>query len=175
MHCFIFCVFACACFCAHVFEMCCRPCVCVSVLYLTWLSDSGSQWSCSRSMRLSPGGRSACHAMSPCARLCPCPSVSMRVWGHTCILTRVCICLCLWLQVQPCRSAARQTFLTMFPWGAISLPVGLRVPCATMITFTSTIKSRRAQITVTRRETHPPSPDPVKYDARICSAQHSLS
>lgn len=46
-------------------------------------------------------------------------------------------------------------FSLLSPWGAVSPPVGLGFPCVTMITFTSTIESRRTQITVT-----PPHPQP---------------
>lgn len=48
-------------------------------------------------------------------------------------------------------------FALLSPRGAVSLPVGMGFPCVTMITFTSTIKSRRTQITVTQWET-PPAP-----------------
>lgn len=158
---------------AFVHKMCTCLCLCVSVLCLTRLSDSGSQWYCSRSMRLSPGGCSVCHAMFPCARVCLISNASecLCAWG----LTRVCVCLtlCLWLQVHtplkrcmPDLSHHRLPGVPfLFQWAS-----GFHV---TMITFTSTIKSRRTQITVTHRGTPLPhllDPDEIWWQDLLSSA-----
>lgn len=104
-----------------------------------------------------------------CVHVCLCSTVSATV--SACVHTHACVSV-------TARVPHARPFSPASPLGAVSLPVGLGFPCVTMITFTSTIKSRRTQITVTHRGTppHPPRLKTLmKYDGRICSAQHSLS
>ncbi len=144
--------------------------VCPTVLYLTWLSDSGSHWNCLRSIRLSPGGPCVCYAMSLCAslRLCSSASVSMCVTAHR--LTHMCMYLSppVTVSASACTAEALQArpLSPLYPRGAVSLPAGHGFPCVTMITFTSTIKSRRTQTTVTHRGArhHHPQPPPLDRD-----------
>lgn len=118
---------------AFVHKMCTCLCLCVSVLCLTRLSDSGSQWYCSRSMRLSPGGCSVCHAMFPCARVCLISDASecLCAWGLMCILVCVCVSdsVSVAASAHPVEALHARPFSPPSPWGAVSLPVGLGFPC----------------------------------------------
>lgn len=81
---------------------------------------------------------------------------------------RMCVSPCLPVCTMS-RCCMPDLFHCCLPWVLFSLSVGLGFPCATMITFTSTVKSRRTQITVMAPYHHlAPAPSHlrtlVKYD-----------
>ncbi len=110
----------------------------------------------------------------------PC-HVSVCTHLYVCEGKRVCVtCMCICLPVtasasaHPVEALHARPFSPRSPWGAVSLPVGLGFPCVTMITFTSTIKSRRAQITVTHGGNPPPhlwTSDEIWWQDLLSSAQ----
>lgn len=94
-------------------------CVCVS-LNLKWLSDSGSQWNCSKSWRTfcMPYHVCVCKHVSvfKCERVYVCAQAHVHMCVYVCEFKRV-----------PCRGAARQTFLSAVSLGCLFSTSGLRV------------------------------------------------
>lgn len=172
-------IFSVCVFYTHKHNKCLNVSVCVSVLCLTWLSDSGSQWNRSRSMRLSPGEMSVCRARSLCVRVC------VSVFNSQCVCVRegtharshVSVCASLFWSVDmstACRSVACQTFLpTVSPGRRFST----RVPRVSMCNNDYLHLNHKEQENPDNTE-ETPTPrrlQPLmKYGGRICSAQHSL-
>ena len=130
-------------------------CVCLYYIKLSWVTADlsrtiGGQWD---------------RVLQDLVYAVPCLCVHVRLCSTVTVSARV----CLW----PPERRTPDLSHRRLPWVPFPYQPCLGFPCVTMITFTSTIKSRRTQLTVTHRGT-PPSPldpDEIWWQDLLSSAQ----